>query len=157
MAIRPTQVLQTRKECKANGKSVRSILGRGNQGHLGLVSSVLTYKHVSPGVHFDRPVLPVLPDLTNGTIAQIAEARQQYTGNMETFKACNLIERTIIQQINTVIDEDCLTDLIDDETGLLEGTVPLLDKHENSNNKNRRNREPNPRNREPRCIYTIEY
>jgi hypothetical protein len=45
---------------------------------------------------------------------------------METFKVCNLIERTIIQQINTAIDESCLADLIDDETGLLEGTVPEI-------------------------------
>ena len=35
---------------------------------------------------------------------------------METFKACNLIERTILQQINTAIDEACLADLSDDET-----------------------------------------
>jgi hypothetical protein len=45
---------------------------------------------------------------------------------METFKACNLIERTIIGQINTAIDEECLADMIDDNTGLLEGTVPQI-------------------------------
>jgi hypothetical protein len=43
------------------------------------------------------------------------------------FQACNLIERTIIQQLNTAINKDCLADkLIDDETGLLEGTVPQI-------------------------------
>jgi hypothetical protein len=94
--------------------------------HLGLISSVLAYERVSPGAPFARPVLPVLPDLTNGTTAQIAEARQPHTDNMDTFKACNIIERTISQQINTAIDEDCLADLIDDETGLLEGTVPQI-------------------------------
>jgi hypothetical protein len=121
-----TSLAKLEKECKANGKSVRSTLGGGIQGHLGLVSSALAYDRVSPGVPFIRPALPVLPDLANATSAQIAEARQTYTDNMNTFKACNLIERTIIQQINTAIDEDCLADLIDDDTGLLEGTVPQI-------------------------------
>jgi hypothetical protein len=69
----------------------------------------------------------VLPDLSNATAHQIAEARQLHTDNMETFKACNLIEGTIIQQINTVIDEDCLAkNLINNETGLLEGMAPQI-------------------------------
>ena len=114
------------KECKANGKSVRTTLGGGLQGHLGLVSSTIAYQRVSPGVPFVRPILPILPDLTNATAAQIADARQLHHDDMETFKACNLIERTIIQQINTAIDEACLADLIDDETGLLEGTIPEI-------------------------------
>jgi hypothetical protein len=63
-------------------------------------------KYVSPRVPFDRPVLRVLPILTNGTTARIAEARKQYSHDMEVR---NLIEHTIIQQINTTIDEDCLT------------------------------------------------
>ncbi len=45
---------------------------------------------------------------------------------MVTFKACNLIKGIIIQQINTAIDEDYLANLIDNETGLLEGTVPQI-------------------------------
>jgi hypothetical protein len=57
---------------------------------------------------------------------QIAEARQLYADNMEAFKACNLIEHTIIQQINTAIEEDCLASLIDDNTGFLKGMVPQI-------------------------------
>jgi hypothetical protein len=114
------------RECKANGKSVRSTLGGGSQGHLGLVCSDLAYNRVSPGVPFVRPILPALADLTTLTAPQIAAARQAYDDSIAIFQACNLIERTIIQQINTAIDEDCLADLIDDETGLLEGTVPEI-------------------------------
>jgi hypothetical protein len=112
-----SNLAKLKKECKANSKSVQSTLGGGNQGHLGLVSSVLTYKCVSPGVPFDRPVLPVLPNLT-----------KKCTDNMETFKAYNLIKRTIIQKISTAIGEDCLTDLIYNETRLLEGTVSQITK-----------------------------
>ena len=39
---------------------------------------------------------------------------------------CNLIERTIIQQINNAVDPDYLADLIDDDTRLLEGPVPNI-------------------------------
>jgi hypothetical protein len=114
------------RECKANGKSVRSTLGGGLQGHLGLVCNATTYNRVSPGVPFNRPILPVLPDLTQATAPQIAAARQLYADNIATFQACNLVERTIIQQINTALDEDCLADLIDDDTGLLVGTIPQI-------------------------------
>jgi hypothetical protein len=121
-----TSLAKLEKECKANGKSVRSTLGGGNQGHLGLVSTALAYERSSPGVPFVRPDLPVLPALAESTAAQIADARHTYDDNMEIFKSCNLIERTIVQQINTALDEDVLADLIDDETGLLTGTVPEI-------------------------------
>ena len=59
-------------------------------------------------------------------VAQIAEARELHAENSENFQSCNLIERTIIQQINTAVDKDCLADLIDDDTGLLKGTVTQI-------------------------------
>jgi hypothetical protein len=117
-----TSLAKLEKECKANGKSVSSTLGGGLQGHLGLVCNALAYNRVSPDVPFVRPLLPVLPDLTGSTAPQIAEARQTYADHLARFQACNLIERTIIQQINTALDADCLADLIDDDTGLPEGT-----------------------------------
>jgi hypothetical protein len=114
------------RECKANGKSVSCTLGGGLHGHLGLVCSAVAYNRISPGVPFNRPVLPVLPDLSGSTAAQIEDARQIFKDNLAAFNACNLIERTIVQQINTALDEDCLADLIDDDTGLLEGTIPEI-------------------------------
>jgi hypothetical protein len=66
-----TSLAKLERECKANVKFVRSTLGGGNQGHLGLVSSAIAYDHISPGVPFNRPALPVLPDLTNLTAPQI--------------------------------------------------------------------------------------
>ena len=43
---------------------------------------------------------------------------------MIAFTNCNIIERTIIQQINTAMDNDVLADLIDESTGLLVETIP---------------------------------
>jgi len=67
-----------------------------------------------------------MADMTDRTAAVIAAATAIYNTQLDNFKSCNLIERTIIQQINTAIDPDCLADLIDDDTGLLEGTVPVI-------------------------------
>jgi hypothetical protein len=114
------------RECKANGKSVSTTLGGGLQGHLGLVCSTAAYQRISPGVPFDRPILPVLPDLSNSTGAQIEDARRRFEDDLISFNVCNLIERTIVQQINPALDEDCLADLINDGTGLLEGTIPEI-------------------------------
>jgi hypothetical protein len=115
-----------KKETKANGESIPSTLGGGSQGYLGLVSSYSVYDRVSHGVPFIRPDLPILPNLSSSTAQQIAVAQEIHTKTMEVFKMCNLIERTIIQQINTAVDPDCLADLIDNDTGLLEGPVPNI-------------------------------
>ncbi len=104
-----TSLAKLERECKANGKSVSSTLGGGLQGHLGLVCSALNYNRVSPGVPFVRPLLPLLPDLTSMTAPQIGATRQLYADELVVFQAYNLIERTIIQQINTVVDDDCQT------------------------------------------------
>jgi hypothetical protein len=120
-----TSLPKLEREIKANRKSVPSTLGGGCQGHLGLVSSPYSYDHrVSPGVPFTRLALPELPDLGGSTAHQIEVAEEIYA--LEVFKIFNLLERTIIQQINTAVDPDCLADLIDDETGLLEGPVHLI-------------------------------
>jgi hypothetical protein len=65
--------------------------------------------------------------LSNSTANQIAVGQEIYKKIMAVFKMCNLIERTIIQQINTAVDPDCLVaDLINDNTSLLEGPVPNI-------------------------------
>jgi hypothetical protein len=124
-----TGLAKLEREIKANGKSVPSTLGGGSQGHLGLVSSPESYDRVSPGVPFTRPVLPVLPDLSNSSEKQIRVASEAHAAKLQEFQTCNILERTIIQQVNTAVDPDCLADLIDDETGLLEGPVHNIMKH----------------------------
>jgi hypothetical protein len=119
-----------KQECKASGKSVSATLGGGlQQGHALaglLVCSAATYHGISTGVPFDHPILPVLPDLSNSTAAQIEDVRCRFKDDLIAFNSCNLIERTIVQQINTALDEDCLANLIDDDKCLLEGTIPEI-------------------------------
>ena len=43
---------------------------------------------------------------------------------MIAFNNCNIIEHTIVQQINTALENDVLADLIDESTSILVGTIP---------------------------------
>ena len=45
---------------------------------------------------------------------------------MITFNDYNAIERTIVQQINTALENNFLADLIDNFTGLLVRTIPEI-------------------------------
>ena len=49
------------RECKANAKYVRSNLGGGDQGHLGLAITATAYTRISPGTPFVCLSLPNLP------------------------------------------------------------------------------------------------
>jgi hypothetical protein len=106
-----TSLVKLEHECKANVKSVCSDLGGGQQGHLGLISSAPAYACIAPGTPFHRPALQA-PPVTGGTAAVIAASRQHSDKQMSAFNECTLIERTIIQQIKTALDDDVLANLI---------------------------------------------
>ena len=120
-----TRLAKIERKCKANAKSVRSDLGGGAQGHLGLVISSTAYACITPGTSFIRPSLPTLPT-TKVTAAVINATRQAYNYQMISFNNCNIIERNIVQRINTALENDVLADLINDSTGLLIGTIPEI-------------------------------
>ena len=69
--------------------------------------------------------MPPSPN-TEGTAAVIAANRLAYNEKLTIFNDCNLIERTIVQQINTALDTNVLAALIDDATGLLVVTIPEI-------------------------------
>ena len=69
--------------------------------------------------------MPPAPNI-EGTAAVISANRLAYNEKLTILNDCNLIERTIVQQINTALDTDVLADLIDDATGLLVGTIPEI-------------------------------
>ena len=117
-----TSLARLKHECKTNTKSVHSYLGRGTQRQLGLVIRATAYSHIYPGTPFIRPSLTTLPN-TKGTATVINSARQAYDDQMIAFNNCNIIEHTIVQTINTALDKDVLTNLINNSTGILVGTI----------------------------------
>ena len=69
--------------------------------------------------------MPPAPN-TEGTATVIAANRLAYNEKLTILNDCNLIKRTSVQQINTVLDTDVLADFIGDATGLLVGTIPEI-------------------------------
>jgi hypothetical protein len=113
-------------ECKANGKSMPSTLGGGDQGYLGLIVNATVYARISPNDPFIRPTLPILPDPTGATGAVVAAQRTSFEAALHEFHTCNLVQRVIVQQLNTALDGDVIANMADDVTGLLEGTIPEI-------------------------------
>ena len=103
-----------------------ALLERQCKANKQLLSSLLALNRSSPEVPFVRPVLPILPDLSQSTQAQINEAHRLFAVQTNTFNSCNQVERAIIRQFNTALDKDCLAGLINEDTGLIQGTVPEM-------------------------------
>jgi hypothetical protein len=115
------------KEIKANATSVSSVLGGGLHGYLGLVVSAVNYARTQPEHPFVRPEHPGPLDIDrNATQYQIALAKDTNDRATKTFKECNLLERTIIQQIKDAVQPDFLEAITDDDTGLIIGTIVTI-------------------------------
>jgi hypothetical protein len=112
------------KEIKANATSVASVLGGGLHGYLGLVVSPVNYARTQPTHPFVRPAHPgALNIAATATQYNIALAKDVHDTATKTFKECNLLERTLIQQIKDAVHPDFLEALTDDDTGLITGTI----------------------------------
>jgi hypothetical protein len=112
------------QEIKANATSVTSSLGGGLHGDLGLVVSPVNYARTQPNHVFDRPGNPgALNIAATATQYQIAIAKDIHDSATKTFKECNLLERTLIQQIKDAIHPDYLEAITNDDTGLITGTI----------------------------------
>jgi hypothetical protein len=115
------------QEIKANATSVTSSLGGGLHGYLGLVVSPVNYARTQPDHAFNRPVNPgALNIAATATQYQIAIAKDIHDSATKTFKECNLLERTLIQQIKDAIHPDYLEAITDDDTGLITGTIVAI-------------------------------
>ena len=89
------------REVKSNAQSVPSILGGGENGHLGLVVTPETYATLVPGnTPYIRPQNPgSLLILGNETQHQIAQRRDEHATATKVFREVIRVERTLIQQI----------------------------------------------------------
>ena len=118
-------IQQLYKEVKANAASVPSTLGGGNHGHLGLVQDNTTYARISPNAAYIRPTLPAAlpPPVAGMTQHQLAERQRLYDRDVATFHEVTHIERTLLNQIGEALNDTVLAAKINDDTGVVEGTV----------------------------------
>ena len=115
------------QELKANANAVPTTLGGGRHGHLGLVVNQTTYDRIAPNTPFARPPNPgILNVEPNATQYQITQQKDEHTKALKAFNECNLLERTLIQQIKEAIENDYMEGYVDEDTGLVRGTVPEI-------------------------------
>ena len=91
------------------------------------MTSNYTYACINTNSAFVRPKHPVpLAQIQNTTQYQTGETVRLHTKSLHIFNLCDLFKCTIIHQINVAVDTKLFTDLIDKETGFLQGTAPKI-------------------------------
>ena len=121
-------LLTLRNEVKSNAMCVDSTLGGGSHGHLGLVFTPAVYATIPGTVAYTRPVLPTLTVTQTDTQYIIAEARNQYAIDLQSFREINAVERAIIQQIVTAVEGKYLKAIKNKLTNINK-TIPQILQH----------------------------
>ena len=77
-----------------------------------------------------RPANPGILDIErDATQYQTAQQKDAYHSALKAFNECNLLERTLVQQIKEAIENYFMEGFIDEDTGLVRGTIPEIMKH----------------------------
>jgi hypothetical protein len=113
------------RECKANGKSVSTTLSGGLQGHLGLVcshrlQSNLPRSTLRPSYPSRHPRFVELDSRTNRRSKATLQGQPRRVQRLQPHREDHPSED------QHPPDDGCLAELIDDDTGLLEGTIPHI-------------------------------
>ena len=115
------------QELKANANAVPTTLGGGRHGHLDLVVNPITYDRIASHTPLVRQQNPGIVNVElNATQYQITQQKDEHTKALKAFNECNLLERTLIQQIKEAIENDYMEGYVDEDTGLVRGTVPEI-------------------------------
>ena len=106
-------------ELKANAGSVPSVLGGGQNGHLGTVLSPIRYATLAHTLPWVAPVNPgpFIPPVPPGTAAQIEAAREVWRDLKHTFEICQATEKALVAQIVEAIDPIYIRSLLNRATG----------------------------------------
>ena len=121
-----TALTSLKKQLKANARSVRSNLGGGAHGHLGLVLSPTEYALISntPFVEPEHPgEFNVQPNIDSYTSSQQERAHAE---QLRQFHVCGDVKQALIRQIVTAIDNHYLDELRDDSTSTITLSIPVI-------------------------------
>ena len=121
---RPTfrTLIQLKNELKTNAGSIKTTLGGGAHGHLGLVLTTEEYEDVCPGTPFEKPVAPgdlnITVDMTN--YDQI-RTKQEWENKLRLYDPTNNVEKALLNQLSQALPEvyvkihrNCITNTITD-------------------------------------------
>ena len=115
------------KEVKANAASVRSTLGGGRHGHLGMVISPTAYAHHSatPWIEPNHPgPFANIPVGTNQH--QANHLRDLYNQEVYRFQTAYTVLTIIAGQIKHAIEEDYIADEVDTTTGKFNENLHII-------------------------------
>lgn len=98
---------ELRSMLKTNAASVRSTLGGGANGYLGLIVAANIYNTIAPGTPFNIPQFPgpqpIIPP--NATQAQIGELVRAHTENLRQFNEYTSIHAALHKQLLNAVEE----------------------------------------------------
>lgn len=103
---------------------VRTILGGGQHGYLGLILSPQQYDVIAPGTPFVRPANPgplVIPPFQLPHITQ--EAQSRHSEQVRLYNKCYNVEQALRKQLVAAIQDSYLASLKNRQTNTI--TVPL--------------------------------
>ena len=113
------ETLQTlATELKANAGCVPSTLGGGQNGHLGLILSVIRYTALLNTVQWVTPINPgPFAPPAGGTGPQIEGAKEVWRESKHTFEICQATEKALIAQLVDAVDPIYIRALLNRATG----------------------------------------
>ena len=122
-----TDILNLRREISANLASVPSTLGGGQFGHMGLALSDDTYKRLCSSTEsYIRPTDPGRFSPNNLTGAELTTAKQDHDDLVQDFLEVNVLERTIINQLQAALDRNILLPKTNKISGLITCSIADL-------------------------------
>ena len=120
-------ILNLRREISANLASVPSTLGGGQYGHMGLALKDETYKRMcSVTDSYIRPTDPGKFSPNNLTGAELSAAKQEHEDLVHDFLEVNVLERTIITQLQNALDRNILLPKTNKISGLITCSIADL-------------------------------
>ena len=122
-----TDILNLRREISAKLASVPSTLGGGQYGHMGLALNDDTYKRMCSGTEsYIRPTDPGRFSPNNLTGAELTTAKQDHEDLVQDFLEVNVLERTIINQLQAALDRNILLPKTNKISGLITCSIADL-------------------------------
>ena len=125
-----SDILTLRREVSANLASVPSTLGGGHFGHMGLALTNSAYKRLcSANVAYVRPTDPgkFIPGVLTGT--DLVNAKQDHEDMVSDFLEVNVLERTVINQLQSALDRNILLPKTNKISGLITCSIPDIFKY----------------------------
>jgi hypothetical protein len=121
----PTKVRIIRAELYANARSVRSTLGGGNHGHLGMVMPAAKYL-VLAGQAYAQPNGPPPIPAFAGQGAAVAAAQEQYRKDLDAYETFQALYDALKQLIIAAVPPVYLSELEDPTFGLADASPGIL-------------------------------